>query len=177
MIWLIGIVVVLGVAVGTVIAIGSSLPRDHVAAVRADLKASPDSIWAIVADIEGAASWRTDVKKVERLSDVDGKPSWREESSSGTITFVLAESEVPRRRVTRIADDALPFGGTWETVVEASSTGTRVTITERGFVKPALFRFMARYVFGYTSTLNSYLTALGAKLGEAVIPEVVASGR
>jgi hypothetical protein len=41
-------------------------------------------------------------------------------------------------------------------------------ITEDGYVSNPLFRFMARFVFGYTSTVDSYMKSLGEKFGEQV---------
>jgi hypothetical protein len=44
--------------------------------------------------------------------------------------------------------------------------GGRVRITERGFVKNVIFRFVARFVFGYTSTMEGYLRDLAKKFSE-----------
>ena len=167
----------IAVVAGVAVAIGSTLPRDHVATVRARFSASPVAVWAVIADPLSAATWRPAVKKVVALPDRDGQKSWSEETGNGTITYVLVGSEPPRTMTTRIADGALPFGGQWEYVLQASQQGSELAITERGFVKPALFRFMARYVFGYTSTMQDYLVALGVKLGERTTPEVVSTGR
>ena len=41
-------------------------------------------------------------------------------------------------------------------------------ITEDGYVNNPLFRFMARFFFGYASTLDSYMKSLGEKFGEQV---------
>lgn len=169
-----GAVAVVG---GVAAAIGSTLPRDHVATVRARFAASPAAVWAIIADPLSAASWRGDVKKVVALPDRNGQKSWSEETGNGTVTYVLAVSDPPRAMTTRIVDEALPFGGQWEFVLQASQQGSELTITERGFVKPALFRFMARYIFGYTSTARDYLVALGVKLDEQTTPEIVSAGR
>jgi hypothetical protein len=46
-----------------------------------------------------------------------------------------------------------------------------VKITEKGEVSNVLFRFMSRYVFGHTSTIDSYLTALAKKFNESVQPQ------
>ena len=43
-------------------------------------------------------------------------------------------------------------------------------ITEDGVIHNVLFRFMARFVFGYEGTARAYLAALGKKLGEPVAP-------
>jgi hypothetical protein len=176
--WLaIGIgVSVIVVFITIVVIVGSNLPREHVAAVRVRYNASPETVWAILRDPLAAGSWRKDVKKVESVADVNGHPAWREESGFGTVTFELTESTKPVSFTTRIVNDDLPFGGEWDHRLTVVGTGTELTITERGHIKPAFFRFMARYLFGYTSTIKGYLTELGAKLGEQVVPEVVSPG-
>jgi hypothetical protein len=173
MTWIIGVVVVvLLLALAATIA-GSRLPRDHVATTRARFAARPDSIWAIIADPGSASSWRKDISRVALLPAENGKVAWEEEARSGTVRYVMAEADPPRRMIARITSEDLPYGGQWEYVLSPSGGGTELAITERGFVKPALFRFLARYVFGYTSTMEGYLRALGTKLGESVTPEVV----
>jgi hypothetical protein len=176
MAWILVPVGLLVVVAVIAIAIGSALPREHVATVRIRLAATPTAVWAILDDPLAAATWRKDLKSVDALPDVGGHRSWREITSSETITYVLDESTPLQSRTTRIADENLPFGGRWEFSLSAEGAGTVVTVTERGFVSPALFRFMARYVFGYTKTLEDYLSALAAHLNEKATPEVVASG-
>ena len=175
--WIVIAVAVLVALIAVAAFVGSRLPRDHVATVRAKYKAAPEAVWALIAEPLKAADWRRDLKTVEALPSVDGKPAWREESASGKVSYVIAEADPPRRLTTRITDTSLPFGGQWEFSLAPSGGGTELSITERGFVKPALFRLMARFVFGFTSTLERYHQALGVKLGESVTPEVVASGR
>ncbi len=72
----------------------------------------------------------------------------------------------------RIADDSLPYGGTWTfELAPAEGGGTTLTITEDGFVEPAIFRALARFVFGYHATMEGYLAGLGRRFGETVIVE------
>ena len=74
--------------------------------------------------------------------------------------------------VTRIVDKELPFGGSWTWEISpAAEGGSRVSITENGEIYNPFFRFMARYVFGYTGTMETYLRNLGKKLGQDVTPE------
>jgi uncharacterized protein YndB with AHSA1/START domain len=151
--------------------IGSLLRREHRATCRATFRASAETLYAALADVDGHAAWRSGVKSVRHLEPLDGKPAFVEESSQGSVRYVVDVDEPPHRRVLRIADDSLPYGGTWTFALAPNGTGTTLSITEDGFVKPALFRVLARYVFGYYSTMEQYLTSLAKKLGEAVTVE------
>ncbi|PYP70520.1 MAG: hypothetical protein DMD41_14750, partial [Gemmatimonadetes bacterium] len=77
----------------------------------------------------------------------------------------------PRRLVRRIADPKLPFGGTWTWEITAAPGGSTLTITEDGEIYNPIFRFVARFILGYTGTMESYLKALAARLGEQVVIE------
>jgi hypothetical protein len=174
----IGIVVgALVLLVISAVLIGANLPRDHVAVVRARYAAPVDSVWAVLNDPLSSATWRKDIKRVEKLPDINGHLTWREEAGFGPAAYELVESVDRASRVVRIVDDSLPFGGQWEYRLKPAGSGTEVELTERGFVKPALFRFMARYLFGYSGTMRDYLRDLGTRLGEQVTPEIVASGK
>jgi hypothetical protein len=154
---------------------GLLLPRDHVAAMSARIAAAPESVWAALSDPAAFPSWRGAVKKVEVLPATATGPSWREHSSNGRITFVADVFEPPRRMVGRIADKDLPFGGSWEYRVEPDGpSSTKVTVIERGSVYNPVFRFMSRFVFGHTATMDAYLRALGKKFGTELTPTAVA---
>jgi len=175
--WIPIILALFSAFVGLAFVLGSRLPRDHVATVRAKYRVQPEAIWALISDPRGARAWRKDLKSVEVLPLVDGKLAWREESGGGTVNFAMTDWDPPRRMTTRITSNDLPYGGQWEFSLVPSDEETELSITERGFVKPALFRFMARFFLGFTSSLEGYHRALGARLGEPVSPEVVSSGR
>jgi hypothetical protein len=124
-----------------------------------------------MADPLQSASWRTDLRSVERLPERDGRLVWREVARNGdALALERVEDDPPRRRVVRIADPSLPFGGTWTYALESDGDGTRLTITEDGFVGNPVFRFLARFVFGHGGTLESYLKLLGRRFGEDVVP-------
>lgn len=164
---LIGVIVVLGLAV---YAFGATLPVQHTATRAATLSTRPDSVWAVVTDPGHFPSWRKDVDSVELLPPRNGRPAWREISGRGRMTFEVTEAAPSTRFVTTIADKGLPFGGSWEYVIEPVPSGTRITITEHGEVYNPVFRFVSRYVMGQTKTLDSYLTALAARLGDNYTP-------
>jgi uncharacterized protein YndB with AHSA1/START domain len=171
--WILIVVAVIALAAVLVQIAGSLVPRQHVASCRASFAQPPEAIWAAIAAVEEYPQWRSDVRSVEPLAAIDGKRVYREVTSFGPITFVVDNEERPRRMVLRIADDDLPFGGTWTFELEPEAAGSRLTITERGEIRPAYFRFMARFVFGYHATLREYLRSLGSKFGQSVTPAEV----
>jgi hypothetical protein len=73
--------------------------------------------------------------------------------------------------VSQIADKNSPFGGAWIFELSPTSDGTRLNITERGEIYNPVFRFMSRFVFGYTRTLDTYLGNVAHRFGENTIPE------
>jgi uncharacterized protein YndB with AHSA1/START domain len=151
--------------------VGARLPKEHVATRVARYRQPPEAVWAAIVAIEEMPGWRKELKSIARRPDVDGRPSWVETSSQGVLPFVVVDWEPPRRMVTQIDDPNLPFGGTWTFEIAPTAGGSTLRITERGEVYPAFFRFLARFVFGYTGTIETYLVSLGSKFGEKVEPE------
>ena len=68
------------------------------------------------------------------------------------------------RLVTRIVDRDLGYFGSWTYEFLPTESGTRLRITKNGEVPNVLFRFMSRFIFGHTATMESYLKALGPKV-------------
>ncbi len=164
--WLLLAVGLLIFAVAMVAVIGACLPRSHVASRAATYRRKPAEIFTLIRDFEGAPTWRTGLKSTELLPPRDGHICYRETSSHGAITYVMREEKSAERLVTEIADENLPFGGTWTFELTSTGDGTSLRITERGEVKNVIFRCLARFVFGYTGTMETYLRDLGKKLGE-----------
>jgi hypothetical protein len=151
-----------------ILGIGALLPREHRAACTIRLRAAPHDVWSAITDWRALPSWRTELSSVEELP---GGGGWVETSKWGRMPMRIERSEPQQVLVTRIADETLPFGGTWTWQLEAMpGGGTRVTTTEDGFVKPALFRFFSRFVFGHHTTLRTVQLALAAKFGDDAKP-------
>jgi uncharacterized protein YndB with AHSA1/START domain len=155
---LVGVLVII---VCAVVAIGYSLPRAHVASRGATIAATPERVFAVLQDVERYPEWRSDVKTVEVLTRAP-TVRWREHGSNGAITFEAQEVQPPSRMIGRIADTSLAFGGSWTYVLQSEGTGTRLSITEHGEVYNPVFRFMSRFVFGHTATMERYLADLAA---------------
>jgi uncharacterized protein YndB with AHSA1/START domain len=119
--------------------------------------ATPQDVYDLIADIEAYPQWWTDIESVEMLPSADGRVRFRQHSNGESISMEVTDAVPPARFVTRIADPDQPFGGTWTFEITPENTATRLTITERGEVYDPLFRFMSRFVFGHTGTIDSFL--------------------
>jgi uncharacterized protein YndB with AHSA1/START domain len=161
--------VLIGAAIVAVIviltlAVGWSLPVAHVASRHASFRAPSEVVWKAITEPEAFPAWRADVKSVERLPDREGRAAWIENGSNGRIAYEVERIDGTRSLVVRIADRTLPFGGTWTYDIGPSGEGCTLTITENGEVYNPVFRVMARYVFGYESTMAAYLESLRRKV-------------
>ena len=163
--WVLLAVAALVVIVGLAALVGAMLPLKHHATRKARYRASPEALYAVIA---GPPDWRTGVKSFGVLPEKDGRKQWWEEDSHNQkITFELIE-DVPARRVAvRMADPKLPFGGTWTFDIEpVAGGGADLRITEDGEIYNVIFRFMARYFFGYTASIEGYLRDLATKFAD-----------
>jgi len=156
--------------VAVMAAVGAMLPRDHHATRKARFHVAPDALYAVLA---GPPDWRTGVKSFGELPEQNGRKRWWEEDTHRhKITYELVEAKPPERLVTRIAQPGLPFGGGWTFEIVALPTGgAELRIHEDGEIYNAIFRFMARFLFGYTGSIETCLRDLGAKFGEPVAIE------
>jgi uncharacterized protein YndB with AHSA1/START domain len=148
-----------------VLLVGWSLPVKHTATGEATFKSSPDSLYQLITDVDRFPQWRSSVKSVERLPDSAGKKRFREVGSDGTILYEVDSALPGQRLVTRIADKSLPFGGSWTHELIPRGDSTTLRITENGEVYNPIFRFMSRFVFGHSATIEKYLADLRTAVG------------
>ena len=163
--WILWIVAALAIVGILVVVIGYSLPKGHSATRTARVALPPDAVYALLTDVDKYPSWRPTVKSLTRQSDRDGRPAWTEEVSGMKIPLQFERMERPSLLVARIADPALPFGGTWTYRIRAATGGSEVTSTEDGEVYNPFFRFMSRFVFGHTATLDEFVKNLESRAG------------
>jgi hypothetical protein len=161
--WLGLVVLVLGGLVALMAIAGATLPLKHTATRNASFKASVPQVWDVIA---GPPNWRPEVTRYEDLPARDGHRVWVEYGKgSSKMTYEIVESDPPHKLVTRIADPHLPFGGTWTYVIAPSvDVGSTLRITEDGEVYNPIFRFISRYVMGYTATMDRYFDALRTRI-------------
>lgn len=155
--WLVRVVVALALAAALMALIGLALPVGHQASRSAEIAARRDAVFALLRDVERYPEWRTGISAVAVLEVIDGLPRFREDGESGPIIFRLERADAPAFMRTRVDDPDQPFGGTWTFVLVPGDSGTLLTITEDGEVYNPLFRFLSRFVFSQTATLDAYV--------------------
>jgi hypothetical protein len=164
------IVGILVLSILVIVAVGYTLPVQHVATRAVMLQQKPEQVFALISDFKNEPAWRSDVQHVEILPDKDGHTRFREKSTHGAITMMVVESTPPQRLVTEIEDKNLPFGGQWIFEVSPVANGCRLNITERGEIYNPVFRFVSKFMIGYTGTMDGYLKSVAKKFGEGVQP-------
>jgi Polyketide cyclase / dehydrase and lipid transport len=163
--WVLIVVGALILLVVVIAVIGMLLPKAHVASRSSRFKQPPQTIWEV---ITGPPDWRSDIRGFESLPPQNGHRFWSETDKHGqTIAYERVEEIPPSRLVTRIVTPNLPFGGTWTHELRPVADGCELTITEAGEIYNPIFRFMARFVFGYSGSIETYLKSLHNKFGEA----------
>jgi len=153
-----------------VVAAGLLLPREHRVTRVLHLKAAPERVWGLVSEHGKDPAWRAEVAETVRLADREGQPVWEDRYRNGQrIAYRTLEAQPPARLVRRIVDQER-YGGTWTYELAPEGTGTRLRITEDGWVGVP-FRVLARVVIGHATVLERYQAALARALGEEALPQ------
>jgi Polyketide cyclase / dehydrase and lipid transport len=168
---LVGVIAGIALLAGVVALLGARLPKAHVTSRSILLHQSPKNVYAVVRDFNSVPTWREDVTRIEVEEQGSGPLYFREVGKNGTVNDELVEDIPAERMVTRIRDTDLGYPGQWTYTFLAENGGTRVTIRENGEVSNVLFRFMSRYIFGHTATMDGYLNSLAKRFGEEATPQ------
>jgi hypothetical protein len=162
--WMLVLLSILVLPIAAMVIAGVLLPKEHTATRSLALHQSPEAVYALIA---GPPAWRTSIRSYEPVGKIDGNPSWREvDHRNQAITYEEVEAVPPTRRVNRIADRNLPFGGTWTYEIQPGSGGSVLRITENGEIYNPVFRFVSRYVVGHTAIIDQYLKDVAAHFNE-----------
>lgn len=168
--WLLsGVGIVIGV-VAVLAGVGYSMPNAHVAQAEADYRARPDSVYAILSDVETWPDWHPSVGTLSPLDESSDGVSWRIRGPDGSMTITFVDEDPPNRFVT-LADGGM-FVGRWTYKIEERGDRTRVTITEEARIDNLVIRGLTMFR-NQTSTLVRILRALGDRLGERVEPRAL----
>lgn len=146
--------------------VGYLLPKAHTVTRETRFQQPPEVIWKTITDVDGMPAWRQGLQKITHLPEQNGLPAWVETLDTGVLPLQTVSSQQPSKLVVRIADPKLPFGGTWTYEITPLSSGSSLRIREDGEIYNPLFRFLSRFVFGYSGTIDTYLKSMGKKFGE-----------
>jgi uncharacterized protein YndB with AHSA1/START domain len=163
---------ILIVTVAIVLILGALQPLNHTTTVTAIIAAPPDRVFALITDVSAAPKWRHAVQSVQILPPDEGRDKWIETLDHNQKMAFLATRTVPPTpdghalREVRLNDPGASYGGTWTYTIAPGPTRTTTVleITETGFIKPWLYRFMIAHVVGMTRNLDQYMHDLQAAL-------------
>ncbi len=164
--WILYILAGLVGLIAIVAAIGAMLPKGHTASRAMKFRPQPAALFATVSDFARYPDWRSDVTQVDVEGAVGQGALIREHGKNGVIPYRIEVFEPPSRIVMRIDDPSLAFGGTWTFEVFQNDAGSELVLTENGEVYNPIFRFMSKFFFSPTATMDTYLADLKRKLGE-----------
>jgi hypothetical protein len=165
-----GISAVLAIAVLVVLIIGARLPYTHSASVTGTIEAPPDKVFAMITDIANGPRWRKGLASVQILPKESGQDHWIETlGHNQTMSFLALATKPPTvngyaLRQVRLDDPNATYGGTWTYKIYPGPTPnlTILQITEDGFIKPWIYRFVMVHVMGPKYNLENYMHDLQA---------------
>jgi hypothetical protein len=155
------VVLILLIAGGAAVyADGAKLPVDHSVSVSGVVQAPQEKVFSLITDVAHGSDWRPAVKSVTVLQKDNNRDHWVEHLSHGQfMTFLATRTEPPFRRDVLLDEPKASYGGTWtyELVPGPSPNTTTLKITETGFIRPPVYRFIMTHVFGMTHNLDEYM--------------------
>jgi hypothetical protein len=159
------ILLVLVLAGVIVYADGARLPYNHSVSVTGVVAAPRDKVFSLIADVAHGSDWRPGVKSVSTLLPDNGRDHWVEHLTHGQyMTFLATRTESPTRRDVLLDDPGTSYGGTWiyELAPGPEPNTTSLRITETGFIKPPVYRFIMVHIIGPTHNLDQYMKDIQA---------------
>jgi uncharacterized protein YndB with AHSA1/START domain len=159
------LLLVLVVAGVLVYADGAHMPVNHTVSVTGVVAAPPAKVFSLITNVAHGAEWRPAVKSVSTLIPDNGRDHWVEHLSHGQfMTFLATRTEAPTRREVTLDDPRAAYGGTWvyELSPGPAPNTTTLRITETGYIKPPLYRFVMARVIGPTRNLDEYMRDIQA---------------
>ncbi len=161
---LIGLLMVAVLLTIIVSSIGSMMNPTQRVSRWVKLQVPADSLYAVISDFKDAATWRSDLLRVEMLPSNDTLPRWREfDRQHNNWAFEAVEMRPPTKLKIKIAEPEAPVQGTWAIEITPLGKSSLVIVTEVGVVDHVLYRFFSRIFYDKTTSLDAYLTSLAAR--------------
>ena len=161
-----GFILLLLVVAGVVVYVdGAHLPYDHSVSVTGVVAAPPEKVFELITNVANGPAWRPAVKSVTDLLPDNGRDHWVEHLAYGQyMTFLATHTDPPSRREVVLDDPGASYGGTWTYQLSPGPdpNTTTLQITETGFIKPPVYRFVMAHIMGPTHNLDEYLKDIQA---------------
>lgn len=148
-----------------VVIVGHRLPDTYTAYGTVELDLSPAELWAELADFEKHPRGAKMVRGVERLPDVDGRPSWTENLGSSVVTWTAVEWDPPRRMVCEARDSTVPMTARWVTEIAPREGGSRLLLENETHIRSGtwhvpIFRVIMTLTSGARRGMTDYLRSV-----------------
>jgi hypothetical protein len=159
------IVLLLVVAGVGVYADGARMPYNHSVSVTGVVAAPQEKVFALITNVAHGSDWRPAVKSVTTLQKDNGRDHWVEHLAHGQyMTFLATNTSAPIRREVTLDEPRASYGGVWTYQLSQgpSPNTTTLQITETGFIKPPLYRFVMNRIMGPTHNLDEYMKDIQA---------------
>ncbi|MBL0870790.1 MAG: SRPBCC family protein [Phycisphaerales bacterium] len=171
LIFLIAVAVTVAFILLTVHLLGRALPPEHAAHGEIVLSADESRVYDILADVANYPAW-SPVTAVRPLKpDEQGRERWTMRQDRHAFEITILDRTPTTRLVHQLRDERNVFGGTWTISLSTRTstpphTQTRVTITEQGWIRVPIFRFIMAKLLDPSANLRAHLDALAKHLGQ-----------
>lgn len=135
---------------------GLGLAPFHRERERITLAAPPETVWAVLMDLDGMPGWRAHLESLERLPDSAGAVRWLETWTHGPLVLERVEVAPGRRFVVRQVRDGRS-DLRWVYDLESAVAGSQLSVTEERRVPSPLLRPLLR-LFGASRARIGQLT-------------------
>lgn len=175
LIFLIAVAVTVALILLVVHLLGRALPPEHTAHGEIVLSADQSRVYGILADVVNSPAW-SPITVVQPLKpDDQGRERWTVRQGRHAFEITILEHTPTTRLVHQLRDERNVFGGTWTISLSTPTptptstpphTQTRVTITEQGWIRVPIFRFIMAKFLDPSANLRAHLDALAKHLGQ-----------
>jgi hypothetical protein len=144
---------------------GTRLPVNHTVSVTGVVPAPQDKVFSLITNVKKGHEWRPAVKSVTVLDPDQGRDHWVEHLGHGQfMTFLATNTIPPVRRDVLLDEPSASYGGTWtyELAPGPTPSSTTLRITENGFIRPPVYRFVMAHIMGPTRNLDEYMKDIQA---------------
>ncbi|MFN7119232.1 MAG: SRPBCC family protein [Saprospiraceae bacterium] len=147
--------------------IGLFLPAQRSFIRTHTLQAPINVVFAMVTDLKGQESWRSDLQSIEILDDTYGQEVWLE-TPKGQLPIRFKSLQKIENQRYEMALEGKGFQGHWLGIFESTpANGTKVTFKETATIANPYLRTFAYFFVDLNQTMDIYLRDLATKLGES----------